>query len=94
MGVVIKDVEICYDCFLLRRKLSSLGGAQAIDKTEKCKQRNQKFLDLAKNYEAKNILQYEKEVGKILFKSGTSQKTAKEIIKDLRKYAQFKDSEY
>jgi len=27
MGVVIKDVEICYDCFLLRRKLSSLGGA-------------------------------------------------------------------
>jgi len=51
-------------------------------------------LELAKEYHPNQILQYEKLVGQKLFANGTSHKTSQEIIKELRKYAVFKNSDY
>jgi len=51
-------------------------------------------LELAKEYHPNQILQFEKIVAQKLFANGTSYKTSQEIIKELRKYAVFKSSEY
>lgn len=65
-----------------------------MDKTEKRKRVIEELIELKKEYHSNQALQYELLVGQKLFANGTSRKTTEEIIKDLRKYAVFKESEY